>query len=35
MGWERDGGLKMGGDGWLVGAKIKDKQGLMKDRVRL
>ena len=22
------------GGGWLVGAKIKDQQGLMKDRVR-
>ena len=21
-------------DGWVVGAKIKDQQGLMKDRVR-
>ena len=22
------------GGGWLVGAKIKDQQGLMKDRIR-
>ena len=32
-GGERDWGLKMGG-WWVVSAKIKDQQGLMKDRVR-
>ena len=28
------GDLRWVGGGWLVGAKIKDQQGLMKDRVR-
>ena len=36
IGWERD-RVREGwriDDGWLVGAKIKDQQGLIKDRVR-